>query len=327
MPFDPLYALAGEPSLIRRFETAADSSGLKEEISYSDTVEHEKQKLLDSYFASRERTGDPGPSTTANASKMTMRNGCLVKKEDVKRESPQPPSPIKPVPVSPPMVKQEEPSVEAIDTEHTQAKAEEPDELPEVDYDDEEALAELAASQWPAPASSSIKAEAEDVKPTISQLAGATKEEEYEEAEEGSYSDDDFAMCKLPCYVETGQTSDYEVLPSDPPSTQLTYSQPTQQSLSLAALGPDLPDIKPQFPFNDSQAQVGAYLLDGPAGPAVPAPINKFLKPYQRAGVQFMFDLYKKGRGGILGDDMGLGKTVQVIAFVSVLRISEGNGC
>jgi SNF2 family DNA or RNA helicase len=91
--------------------------------------------------------------------------------------------------------------------------------------------------------------------------------------------------------------------------------------MSLAALGPDLADFKPQFPFNDSQAQLGAYPLDGAAGPMIPSHINKFLKPYQRTGVQFMYDLYKQNRGGILGDDMGLGKTVQVISFVS--RASE----
>jgi SNF2 family DNA or RNA helicase len=42
-----------------------------------------------------------------------------------------------------------------------------------------------------------------------------------------------------------------------------------------------------------------------------------FLKEYQRAGVRFLYEKYKDGKGGILGDDMGLGKTIQVIGFVS----------
>lgn len=110
---------------------------------------------------------------------------------------------------------------------------------------------------------------------------------------------------------------------SQMPSSQITQSQSQTQSMSFAALGPDLPDVKPHFPFNDSQAQLGSHHLDGAAGPAIPAPINKFLKPYQRTGVQFMYDLYKQGRGGILGDDMGLGKTVQVIAFVSCVSFTK----
>jgi hypothetical protein len=44
----------------------------------------------------------------------------------------------------------------------------------------------------------------------------------------------------------------------------------------------------------------------------IPAPINKYLKPHQREGVQFFFALYQQRKGGLLCDDMGLGKTVQV---------------
>jgi len=38
----------------------------------------------------------------------------------------------------------------------------------------------------------------------------------------------------------------------------------------------------------------------------VPASINTYLREYQREGVVFFWDLYKQGRGGLLGDDMGL---------------------
>lgn len=38
----------------------------------------------------------------------------------------------------------------------------------------------------------------------------------------------------------------------------------------------------------------------------VPAAINTYLREYQREGVQFFWDLYDEGRGGLLGDDMGL---------------------
>ncbi len=55
--------------------------------------------------------------------------------------------------------------------------------------------------------------------------------------------------------------------------------------------------------------------------------LNRHLRPYQRAGVRFLFSrcfcagVTSRGRicGAVLADDMGLGKTVQVIALVSAL--------
>ena len=44
------------------------------------------------------------------------------------------------------------------------------------------------------------------------------------------------------------------------------------------------------------------------------------LRPYQRAGVAWLFRLARLGLGACLADDMGLGKTVQVIALLLVLK-------
>lgn len=44
--------------------------------------------------------------------------------------------------------------------------------------------------------------------------------------------------------------------------------------------------------------------------------IFDMLYPHQREGVAWMWSLFKKGSGGILGDDMGLGKTIQVSSFI-----------
>jgi hypothetical protein len=52
---------------------------------------------------------------------------------------------------------------------------------------------------------------------------------------------------------------------------------------------------------------------------AIPANLNRCLKPYQREGVEFMWKHFRQSNGAILGDDMGLGKTVQCIAFISAL--------
>ncbi|GAA5964461.1 hypothetical protein JCM21900_002382 [Sporobolomyces salmonicolor] len=56
----------------------------------------------------------------------------------------------------------------------------------------------------------------------------------------------------------------------------------------------------------------------------IPSPINKFLRQYQREGVEFLYGQYKKGMGGILGDDMGLGKTIQAVAFLSTVMGKKG---
>lgn len=60
--------------------------------------------------------------------------------------------------------------------------------------------------------------------------------------------------------------------------------------------------------------------------PDVPVPnvLSNRLRPYQIAGFQWLYYLYKVGWGGILADDMGLGKTVQSIAMLQ--KYYEENG-
>ncbi|KAK3606703.1 hypothetical protein CHS0354_012907 [Potamilus streckersoni] len=41
------------------------------------------------------------------------------------------------------------------------------------------------------------------------------------------------------------------------------------------------------------------------------------LYAHQKEGIKWLWTLYRRKKGGILGDDMGLGKTIQVIAFLS----------
>jgi hypothetical protein len=44
------------------------------------------------------------------------------------------------------------------------------------------------------------------------------------------------------------------------------------------------------------------------------------LRPYQEAGVRWLWYLYSLGLGGCLADDMGLGKTLQIITFLVLLK-------
>ncbi|MGI6298963.1 MAG: SNF2-related protein [Saccharofermentanales bacterium] len=48
----------------------------------------------------------------------------------------------------------------------------------------------------------------------------------------------------------------------------------------------------------------------------VPSPLGSLLRPYQKAGFQWLVSLDQFGLGGILADDMGLGKTLQTLAYV-----------
>lgn len=55
----------------------------------------------------------------------------------------------------------------------------------------------------------------------------------------------------------------------------------------------------------------------------VPGDIYPALFPYQKTGVQWLWELYSQQVGGIIGDEMGLGKTVQVISFLAGLHYSK----
>ena len=50
------------------------------------------------------------------------------------------------------------------------------------------------------------------------------------------------------------------------------------------------------------------------------------LRPYQQAGVQWLYLLHRLGLGACLADDMGLGKTIQVLALLLVLRREQPDG-
>ena len=43
---------------------------------------------------------------------------------------------------------------------------------------------------------------------------------------------------------------------------------------------------------------------------------NNLLRPYQKDGVKWLYNLYKCSLGGILADEMGLGKSLQTIIFI-----------
>ncbi|OQR94152.1 DNA repair and recombination protein RAD26 [Achlya hypogyna] len=85
----------------------------------------------------------------------------------------------------------------------------------------------------------------------------------------------------------------------------------------------------PRLPPPEGVSDDPLVLLEVPTGSytrpiQVPGRLNRFLQPYQREGVAWMFQAIVDNRGAILGDEMGLGKTVQVIALLSALLFKTG---
>uniref|UniRef100_A0A8D0L3E3 DNA excision repair protein ERCC-6-like 2 n=1 Tax=Sphenodon punctatus TaxID=8508 RepID=A0A8D0L3E3_SPHPU len=80
---------------------------------------------------------------------------------------------------------------------------------------------------------------------------------------------------------------------------------------------------KPYFPHRRLPSLAVAFELSED-GHCIPYTINRYLRDYQREGVQFLYGHYSRKRGCILGDDMGLGKTIQVISFVAAVLDKKG---
>ncbi|XP_076937822.1 switch 2-like [Bidens hawaiensis] len=84
-------------------------------------------------------------------------------------------------------------------------------------------------------------------------------------------------------------------------------------------------DIGRRFETFDPTGPYEPLVLSTSPSVQVPASINCRLLEHQREGVKFLYNLYKKNCGGILGDDMGLGKTIQAIAFLSAVYEKDGD--
>lgn len=113
---------------------------------------------------------------------------------------------------------------------------------------------------------------------------------------------------------ETDSEPESALAPLEDNDGDATESETDNEESSLQDRG-----VKPRLVARDDQTATGKYVLKRPKrcydgtpvkpGPvdSVPASINKFLRDYQREGVQFFYERYCERRGGILGDDMGLG--------------------
>ncbi|KDN43135.1 hypothetical protein RSAG8_06288, partial [Rhizoctonia solani AG-8 WAC10335] len=127
--------------------------------------------------------------------------------------------------------------------------------------------------------------------------------------------------------TETESEGDHEEFSPPPSSAETTI--PSAISATTPKLHIPSEFEKPPFPPPVHQQYLGPLLLTSPIPGhtvRVPASINRHLRDYQREGVQFFYQRWVEGRGGLIGDDMGLGKTIQTIAFLSAVFQKIGTG-
>jgi SNF2 family DNA or RNA helicase len=73
-------------------------------------------------------------------------------------------------------------------------------------------------------------------------------------------------------------------------------------------------DLEPEPEVRDLDAALDR--LDHPAPEPLPAGLNAVLRPYQKTGYSWLWQLRHAGLNGVLADDMGLGKTHQAMALL-----------
>lgn len=134
-----------------------------------------------------------------------------------------------------------------------------------------------------------------------------SEEEIYSEDEvEEVYSEDEresceyYSMAWLTTAMPTASAAASQSQPSTLPSESHSQSLVPFGSKVFAA------KERPTFPCMPEQLQIGPYNIDPEDSTlAIPRSINRFLRNYQREGVDFFYSKYKRGYGGVLGDDMG----------------------
>ncbi|MGB8212317.1 MAG: SNF2-related protein [Anaerolineales bacterium] len=75
-----------------------------------------------------------------------------------------------------------------------------------------------------------------------------------------------------------------------------------------------------QTPADFIQRRERLHNFETIASQPIPQGFTGELRPYQKAGLDWLYFLHQYGFGGCLADDMGLGKTIQVLAFLQSLR-------
>jgi len=87
---------------------------------------------------------------------------------------------------------------------------------------------------------------------------------------------------------------------------------------SLRAL--DGIDIEAQPDWQQQARRANRMDAQQPLNIVLPGHLQETLRPYQKDGVQWLYQLERKGFSGLLADEMGLGKTLQTLTWLQLER-------
>ena len=101
--------------------------------------------------------------------------------------------------------------------------------------------------------------------------------------------------------------SDDEVFPTDANGTGISEPNAGIESESVPSQSASkrTSEVRPIFGEDALSVQDAIHLDSSDPDIQIPSSISRYLKEYQKSGVQFLYKQYREGHGGILGDDMG----------------------
>ena len=109
-------------------------------------------------------------------------------------------------------------------------------------------------------------------------------------------------------------------LDDDPTSREISTQASPRTSVTKVSEPESTSSIEPRVESTgpDTPDEVKSRLRT-----AVPHLFRGTLRTYQHEGLDWLADLYARGRNGILADEMGLGKTIQTIALLAHLAVDH----
>ncbi|KAG0663192.1 hypothetical protein C6P45_000891 [Maudiozyma exigua] len=136
-------------------------------------------------------------------------------------------------------------------------------------------------------------------------------------SENEDYNENDIDTEDEEIIIEEGKV---KVNEANDDGDELTYQKRLKKWIAQRSKGRKNNNESPFPEWRKSHPEIPDARLDDIF--KIPGDIHPLLFNYQKTCVQWLYELYQQGAGGIIGDEMGLGKTIQVIAFLAALHHS-----
>ena len=142
-------------------------------------------------------------------------------------------------------------------------------------------------------------------------------ERDEEISEDGDYNDNGVDIEEDDVIIEEGKI---KVNEANDDGDELTYQKRLKKWIAQRSEGRKDNNESPLPEWRKPHPEIPDARLDDIF--KIPGDIHPLLFNYQKTCVQWLYELYQQGAGGIIGDEMGLGKTIQVIAYLAALHHS-----